>query len=253
MNKDHTERCINSVATQSFRDQADRDYILARLACKHELYPQFLWSSQQAIEKYLKAILLYNRIKAKNINHNLCEALKLTEHLLFKIELSPRSIDFIKYLSEYGEYRYLDAPYSVHGYIMIDLDLAIWELRKYCQVLNNIVSESSIEEQKSLKKALVDIEKSKSEPRHKFRLLGGLIEEIIEDRKHPSRSALLWQNAVFGSRNRKTIRVKNHLHAQNPILFLYPDILDELLKYIKIPNKLSDAYREYLKQHNQDS
>jgi HEPN domain-containing protein len=246
--KDHLERCINSVSTQSFRDQADRDYISARLACRYELYPQFLWASQQAVEKYLKAILLYNRIPATKINHKIDEALKLTENLNFKIDLSSRSKDFLSYLSEYGEYRYLDVPYYVNGYLMIDLDLTVWELRRYCQVLNSFVSDSSIEEKELLKKALDDIEKSKSEPRYKFKLHSGLLENIIADRKHPSRPALLWQNAVFGSRYRKTIRAKNHLNAQNSILYLYPYILEELLKYIKIPNKLADAYREHLKQ-----
>lgn len=251
MRNDHAERCINSVASQSFRDQADRDYILARLACRHELYPQFLWSSQQAIEKYLKAVLLYNRIEAKNINHSLDDALKLTERLQFKVELSHRSIDFIKYLSDCGEYRYLDVPYSIDGYIMIDLDRTVWEIRRYCQVLNSFVSDYSIDEKLLLEQAIDSIDKSKSEPRYKFKLNSGLLENIIADPKHPSRSPLLWQNAFFGSRNRKTILVKNHLHAQNPILFLYPGILDELLKYIKIPKKLADAYREHLRNLNQ--
>jgi len=53
---DRLERSLNSFATQSFRDQADRDYIAARLACRYELFPQFSCSSHQAIEKYLKAI-----------------------------------------------------------------------------------------------------------------------------------------------------------------------------------------------------
>lgn len=246
--KDHLERCINSVATQSFRDQADRNYISARLSCRHELYPQFLWASQKAIEKYLKAILVYNRIPATKINHKIDEALKLAQNLNFKIELSPRSEEFINYLSEYGEYRYLDVPYYVKGYLIIDLDLTVWEIRRYCQVLKSFVSDGSIEEKLFLKKALDDIEKSKSEPRYKYKLNGGLLENIIADRKYPSRPALLWQNAVFASRNRKTIRAKNHLSFQNPILYLSPYILDELLKLIKIPDKLVHAYREHLKQ-----
>lgn len=69
--QDKLERFVNGFGTQSFRDQADRDYIAARLACRHELFPQFLWSSHQAIEKYLKAILLYNRIKANQVGHDL--------------------------------------------------------------------------------------------------------------------------------------------------------------------------------------
>lgn len=57
------EADLNNFATRSFRDVADQDYVLARIAYRSELYAQFLWSGLQAIEKYLKAILLYNRIQ----------------------------------------------------------------------------------------------------------------------------------------------------------------------------------------------
>ena len=61
---------INDFAIRSFRDIADYDYISARMAYRAKLLPQFLWLGLQAIEKYLKCILLLNRIKAKII-HNL--------------------------------------------------------------------------------------------------------------------------------------------------------------------------------------
>lgn len=186
MSNDYIERCINSFATQSFRDQADKDYILARLACRYELYPQFLWSSQQTIEKYLKAILLYNRIKAKNVRHNLLEALELTKKLPFNIELSSRSKDFIKHLSKYGEYRYLDTPYYVLGYLMVDLDLTIWELRRYCQVLYPLVSDIRPEEENALKKAWYNLEQSKSKRGHSCRIENGYLEQILDTPKHPN-------------------------------------------------------------------
>ena len=43
--QDRVDRYINGFATQSFRDQADRDYIAARLACRAELMPQWRSSS----------------------------------------------------------------------------------------------------------------------------------------------------------------------------------------------------------------
>ena len=42
---DRLNRLLNSFATQSFRDQADQDYIAARLACRAQLFSQFLWQS----------------------------------------------------------------------------------------------------------------------------------------------------------------------------------------------------------------
>ena len=44
---------LNDVAIRSFRDQADRDYILARISYRNEFYCQYHWSGLQAIEKYI--------------------------------------------------------------------------------------------------------------------------------------------------------------------------------------------------------
>lgn len=244
--KDRLDRSINSFATQSFRDQADRDYIAARLACRSELFPQFLWSSQQAIEKYLKAILLYNRIKATKVKHDIEAAMSLTSKLPFTIELSPRSKKFVKHIADCGEYRYIDIPYYVEGHLLVDLDLAVWEIRRYCQVLNVFGKVLPKEEAALLENAQVTLSRSSIEPRYKFRVHGGFLEKVLDDCKHPSRSALLWQNAVYGVRKRATVRVKHHLHGQNPMLFLYPEMLDELLKFSFIPGKLVEGYRHHL-------
>jgi HEPN domain-containing protein len=253
--QDKLDRYINSFATQSFRGQADRDYIAARLACRAELMPQFLWASQQAIEKYLKAILLYNRVAARKVGHDLTVALKLTEKLPkapFSIDLSARSRKFIEHVATYGEYRYIDVPYYVSGHILVDLDLAVWELRRYCQVLNVFGKRLPPKEQKLLDQALADLAQSGAQPRHQFRLHGGFLEEVLAKPKHPSRAALLWQNAVYGVRKRSTVRVTNHLSASNPVLYLYPEMLDELLKFIFVPGKLEQGYREHLAEISAD-
>ena len=244
--QDKLERFINAFGTQSFRDQADRDYIAARLACRHELFPQFLWSSHQAIEKYLKAILLYNRIKANQVGHDLAQALLLTLSLPFEIKLSKRSRKFIDHLAEVGEFRYIDVPFHVYGHVLVDLDLAVWEIRRYCQVLNVFGKQLPLEEQKLIDAAWSDLANSEANPRYKFRLHGGLLENIVSDRKHPSRDALLWHNPCFGARGRATVKAKNHLNARNSLLYLYPEMLDELLKYVFIPKKLIAGYRQHL-------
>lgn len=244
--QDKLERFVNAFGTQSFRDQADRDYIAARLACRHELFPQFLWSSHQAMEKYLKAILLYNRIKADQVGHDLAKALSLTQSLPFEILFSKRSRKFINHLAKVGEFRYIDVPFHVYGHILVDLDLAVWEIRRYCQILDVFGKELPLDEQKLLDAAWSDLANSEANPRHKFRLHGGLLEKIVSDRKHPSRDALLWHNPCFGVRKRATVRAKNHLNAQNALLYLYPEMLDELLKYVFIPKRLVAGYRQHL-------
>lgn len=243
--EDKLDRYLNSFATQSFRDQADRDYIAARLACRYELFPQFLWSSQQALEKYLKAILLYNRIKATTVGHDINEAMRLTAGLPFKIELTKRSQKFFNHIARYGEFRYLDMPFHVYGHVLVDLDLTVWELRRYCQVLHVFGKVLPAEEQALLDEAHKRLAASATE-RYKFRLHGGLLECIIANRSHPSRAALLWQNPCFSARRRSVVKVKNHLNAQNPHLTHYPQMLEELLKYVYVPKRIADAYRAHL-------
>lgn len=244
--QDELERYVNSFATQSFRDQADRDYVAARLACRFELMPQFLWAAQQAVEKYLKAILLYNRIVATKVGHDLAKAMILTKKLPFVIELSARSRSFLDHLAEYGEFRYIDVPYHVYGYLLVDLDLLIWELRRYCQVLDVFGKSLPPAEQALLETAKDQLLNSSTMSKHKFRLNGGVLEKMLDEKAHPSRSALLWNNIVYGIRSRSTVRAKQHLHAQNPLLYLYPEMLDELLKYVFIPGRLVDGYRAHL-------
>lgn len=61
---------IRSSIWRMFRDAADEDYLIARMTARAGLQFQYCWSSQQAIEKYLKAILLLNGQKI-NFNHDL--------------------------------------------------------------------------------------------------------------------------------------------------------------------------------------
>src|SRR3954451_19148338 len=65
------ELLLNDFAIRSFRDVGDGDYVSARVTYRAGLTMQYLWASQQAIEKYLKCILLLNRIPALDVKHDL--------------------------------------------------------------------------------------------------------------------------------------------------------------------------------------
>lgn len=56
------EALLNDFAKRCFRNMADRDYVHARLAYRSKLVSQFLSSSLHCLEKYAKAILLFNRV-----------------------------------------------------------------------------------------------------------------------------------------------------------------------------------------------
>src|SRR5262249_20907418 len=66
----------------------------------------------------------------------------------------------------------------------------------------------------------------------RVRLENGLLEKIVDDAKNPAREPLLWQNGFFGKRERKKIRLRKWFQAHNAPLYLNPQILEEVLKYV---------------------
>ena len=244
----NTEILLNDFATRSFREIADQDYIAARLSYRHGLYSQFHWQSLQAIEKYLKAILLYNRIKATDINHDLEKAIKHTKKLPFEIHRSKSTNNFIKHLSNFGRFRYLEASYYLHGPEIIELNKAVWEIRLYCTVLNYDINLPDGTTKNMLEFELEKIKNSEKKPFNKFKLIGGLLEKIVDTPKHTSRSALIWQNAFFGKVTRKHVRVPTTLYSVNAPLYLHPEIIDEVLKFVFLPKEVANAYKDLAKK-----
>src|SRR5215470_15404381 len=119
---DH-DALVNDFALRSFRDMADGDYIAARMACRAALLPQYLWASQQAIEKYLKCILLLNRIAARDVSHDLGKALKHIEKAgKPALELCEPTSTFISYLDDTARFRYLEVSQWGGGHQLLTLD-----------------------------------------------------------------------------------------------------------------------------------
>jgi len=86
------------------------------MAFRAGLTVQYLWASQQAIEKYLKCILLLNRIPAVRVKHDLEAALtKIADAGNIALGLTPPTTSlFIAYIDAYGPFRYLR---NVAGFI----------------------------------------------------------------------------------------------------------------------------------------
>src|SRR6267378_2729204 len=105
----NTEVLINDFAIRCFRDEGDEGYIAARMAFRAGLAANSLWGSQQTVEKYLKCILLLNRIPAKRVFHDLGKALNLISASdNISLDLSPRTMDFVRRVDELGSFRYLE-------------------------------------------------------------------------------------------------------------------------------------------------
>jgi len=234
---------LNDFATRCFRDVADRDYISARMCYRAGLVSQFHWAALQAFEKYFKAILLYNRIKAKNLGHDLSAAQKLAEKAPFKINLSDIASKFLAHLDTFGRFRYLETSYFIRGPKLVELDKTVWEIRKYCRVLDYEISLPGEGPARMLDVEIKQNEIAKTRPPQEFRITGGALEAILEKKDHPARSALVWQNGFYGNSRRRRVTVPAHFFAENSPLSLQPELLEHVLEYIYLPKNVVAAYR----------
>lgn len=237
---------INDFAIRSFRQIADDDYIAARLSYRALLIPQFLWQSLQAIEKYLKCILVLNRIKAPK-SHCIAELLEAFETAnKFEVRLSSDTKKFLVYLDNYGRFRYYETPYYTVGDELFRLDKAVWEIRRYARVIDT-KHKISGEEIDFLRLELDRNQKAETRPPQEFSIIGGHLEKIISNRDHPSRPGLIWHNMFFGASRRNSVRHRRTSVSGNSPLSLHPEMLDEVLKYVYLPKEVKAAYRNAIK------
>jgi hypothetical protein len=224
----HTDLLLNDFAIRSFRDEGDSDYISARMAYRAEIATS-LWASQQMLEKYVKCILLLKRIPGKDVRHDLRKGLDLINASgKMQLDLTPNTQRFIDRIDTYGQYRYLEVSRFIDTLDIINLDRAAWELRRYCTI-------DPAPGQFKLVRGVTP---------PKFDLAGGYLESIIGDDKSPARGPLLWRNFFFGRRQRRFWKNPSfRIRASNAPLHMHPEILEEVLKYVHLPNRLILEYR----------
>lgn len=237
---------LNTFALRSFRDTADRDYIHARLAYRARLVPQFQWSALHCLEKYAKGILLLNRIPATKLRHEVTGALALlAQRGKFQATLSDEAIKFIERLENGAEFRYFEVSYSNHRYDIARLDCAVSELRRYCQVLDWDL-QTDHGPRNLLASQLARIRHAAEKSPRDTCIMSGWLEGILKDRTHSARAPLVWQNLYFGAGNRKTVKLNGYVEAGNSPLYMHPEILDEVLKYVYLPKRIVKEWREEL-------
>ncbi len=228
------DRHINSYAIRCFRDTADKDYIHARLAYKYGLIAQFRWSSLHCLEKYAKCILLLNRIDGKKIKHNISKAInKINEsEKKLDIKLSNSSKEFIELLEKHADDRYLDYSWSSYDQGLVDLDFAVWELRRYCKVFSYTMYGKDFTDTNLAR--IKNINRASSQGQQ---IIEGWLEKVLRNKNHISRDALVWNNLYFSLSRRNKITCNQIIERQNAPIDLHPEIEDELLKYIYFKNK----------------
>jgi HEPN domain-containing protein len=222
---------LNTFASDVFRKQADYDYIAARANYRMRLRQQFLWSAHQAVEKYLKAMLLFNGRSARfytpagttgkrEFGHNL-DALfaEVKSIALFKIEIEPEDEKFLSYLSSQGgANRYLSTSAYNTSDAIHRLDRLVWHIRRYCQYIADRgigCREAVPGMQEAVVRSIGD--PSKKTTPHSFALFGGEVEAVIKrDPKDPARKALVWANLWYGKKKRLRVTYDSFSSSEIP-------------------------------------
>lgn len=249
----NTDVLLNNFATRSFRDMADRDYVHARLAFRHHLIPQFQWSALHCLEKYVKAILLYNRIPGKKIKHEISAGLMLIEsEAKFSITLPSECVKYVKRLESGARFRYYEVSYASRSDDLILLDKTVSHVRRYCQVLDYALPHGT-QKVPMLPLMLERIAKAEQGNFIDTCVTGGWLERTMSKKEHPARDALLWKNLYFGARARRTITMNTYSESGNAPLFLNPEILDEVLKYVFLPGEVQNGWREEIERRKAKS
>jgi hypothetical protein len=214
------KRAALNEAARTLRNQADRDYICAR-----HLYPlgfadQFMSQSHQALEKYLKATILFGvalpyeggislpKLRGKRgYGHDISSLLADVKKLEpWHPEVPDPVCEFVGHVHEVGLNRYSDQHAHRLGDELPRLDEAVWHIRRWCQY-------SSREPGKRLSPAITQERWVQVQREHILRvragcsqLIGGLLESIIARGRRgiwrEARSALLKWNRWFFDKRR---------------------------------------------------
>lgn len=217
------------------------------MAYRARLIQPFLWSALHCLEKYVKGILVLNRMDAKGLGHSVLPGIeRLKQRGKFEIELSADTVKFIKGLEDYGaKYRYYEVSYNIEPFDMARLDRAVWELRRYCQPLDYDIVDINGKTVNLLSHELDRIHRAKAKHEKGTCVMGGILEMIVEKKDHPAREALIWNNLFFGPSRRKSVKMRSGWEAGNSPFFLHPEIIDEVVKYVHIPKDIAEGVRQF--------
>lgn len=240
---------LNDFAIRSFRETADKDYIAARMAYRARLIQPFLWSALHCLEKYVKGILMLNRVEAHRGHSVLPGVKRMKQQGKFELDLSVDTVQFISKLEDYGaEYRYYEVSYDTRPFDIIRLDRAVWELRRYCQPLDYDIADLSGQQVNLLSLELDRIHRAKTRNEKGTCIMGGFLEQVIAKKNHSAREALIWNNLFFGPSRRKGVKMHWSTESGHSPFFVHPEIIDEVIKYVYIPKNIAEGVRQFAQQ-----
>ncbi len=180
---------------------ADRRYISARMSFRLGLVDSYLWSSISALEKYLRALLIYHGRSEKNLSHNLLNILAQVEEIgEIHFKTARREREFLEHLNGFCEGIRLDCKRYKLAHRPAELDHTVWSVRRYCMYLGgtHVCRDGQVTDLFA-----VNLQNIKSEYYMKhpadFKIAGGFLEEVLQ--RTPTdqmRRSLVWKNTYYG-------------------------------------------------------
>lgn len=241
---------LDGFAFRSFREIADRDYIAARI-CYHNVLPfQFNWAAQQALEKYFKAILLFNRIPSikdhetkfgRDVGHNLMSSYNLIlENPHIGLKLKKNQLKSLEFFNEHGINRYFNKNLNNYEIGVQELDELVSVIRPLCRAIwSYSLPENLAEEFAS--PGIVTYSTATSKylrvgRRNVAYPLDGYLERVLGrlDVSEVHWEALTKNNLFFGEREDHDIENSKFLSWAIPTNELHPECIEELKKLVKL-------------------
>jgi len=227
----------NNFARRCFLEPADGDYIAARTLFRNQCYDQFLLPAQQCIEKYFKAILLFNTISCREPTHDLEQLLSKCELIDF-IAFSEKTKEFIKQINGLECTRYLTYSFSARREYLLDLDNAVFEIRKFCRSDSQFARALARTDTTQLKKMTL----------RGLMISSGLLERVLQNRNRKFtnlRENLIWKNFYFGKRRKKRISFESGFWAKNAPLGIAQDreCYEAVKDYVYLPREVHNFFR----------
>jgi len=249
---DDFRRKRNEFIYSSFRDVADCDYINARVLHRLKLFDQFSWAALQAIEKYLKTIILIYNGNTKDIKHDLIKGLNRVESITdINWDFDDDIRKFLEYLTIYGGDRYFTFPWGTKGNELFILDYSVWKIRRYCkdlywmkiyQAQKGILLYDYYIKLIQSKKCIEKANKFNLDPR-------GYLERVLKTKRfRKQREQLVYKNAYYGSYKKHKIKFQITITGATPRHFAFP----EIYAWVKTRVTLSKKVREFFEATGSD-
>ncbi len=208
------QNALNSIARE-FSDLADYDYISARVSFRLNLREQFYWSGLQAIEKYFKAILLFNGQSSLRLNHQLKLAYeRIIQNTGIRLALQQSQLVFLGTLEEFGNNRYRTSYTRILGDELPKLDQLIWTIRHYAHSTRfeiDGVDKSEWYLQNLLPPNAADAPTANQ-------ISDGELEKILaRESGDLLRQELVWCNCYYGKPENATLPPRRHSSSHIPV------------------------------------